>query len=170
MDSYNSQYPLEYYEIGTPYMFYLATGPKNCEAATMEQINEYSSAIKRAAKGNKSVKEGKNGDCFAKRYIGVVIGKEVISPNTSIINVLFQGTANGQTVYITKKYIVGHSGVFCDDKEQFEPAENVDLTGEVNVTAVNGKNGGVVPITHPKNGGVVPIANSKSGGVVPMIK
>ena len=22
MDSYNSQYPLEYYEVGTPYMFY----------------------------------------------------------------------------------------------------------------------------------------------------
>ena len=165
MDSYNSQYPLEYYEIGTPYMFYMGSSPKHGSASKMEDIQKYGSALKQTAK------LPSEGYCFAKRYVGVVIDKE-----PGAIHVMFQGNVDGNTVYLTTKYVVNHSGVFCDDKEQFAAGGVVDLTGEIKLDFSGqkfSKGGGIVPDAKPtKGGGVIPDAKiiNGGGGVVPDTK
>ena len=159
MDSYNSKYPLEYYEVGTPYMFYLGTGKKNGKAATMEQIEKYGPALK------KTNSQKGEGFYFADRVIGVVVEKEGVSPRTGegAIVVLFQGISDGTTIYLTKKYVTNSAGVFCDDKEQFNAAGLVDLTGEINVTVVD-KNGGI-DLDTGRSGGIDLDIDPQNGGI-----
>ena len=160
MDSYNSQYPLEYYEVGTPYMFYLSTSAKHGKAASVEQVKKYGPVLKKTA-----TQKGE-GYCFADRVIGVVVGKETLDARTGAgaIEVLFQGTADNKTVYMTTKYITNLTGgSFCDDKEQFAAAGVVDLTGEINVTA--GSKDGGIDLDSGRSGGIDLDGGNQGGGI-----
>jgi len=160
MDSYNSQYPLEYYEVGTPYMFYLSTGAKHGTAASMELIKKYGPVLKKTASQKGS------GYHFADRVIGVVVGKEVVNERTGAgaIEVLFQGIADEKIVYMTTKYITNLSGgTFCDDKEQYTAAGVVDLTGEINVTAAG--QGGGIALDGGRPGGIALDGGNQGGGI-----
>ena len=161
MDSYNSRYPLEYYELGTPYMFYRSVDTKKAAAAPMEVIKKYGNMLKKTA-----TQEG-SGYHFARRVIGVVVGKEFVDPKTGIgiIEVLFQGNADGQTVYLTAKYATNLTGgAFCDDKEQYTAAGIVDLTGEINLPSAV-KNGGISLDTARVGGGIALDTENLGGGI-----
>ena len=127
MDSYNSMYPNVYYEIGTPYMFYIRKTPKQGKPATGEHIEKYAAVLR------KTKKEKGEGYCFADRRIGVVVGSELHDWKGAdgFITVMFLGDYNGNSVYMTEKYITGYQpGVFCDNKEQHLAGGVVDVSGE----------------------------------------
>lgn len=160
MDSYNSQYPLEYYEVGTPYMFYLSTGTKHGTAASMDLIKKYSPVL------NKTASQKGAGYCFADRVIGVVVNKEIINERTGAgaITVLFQGTADNKTVYMTTKYITNLTGgVFCDDKELFPAAGIVELTGEIQLPSA--PKGGGIALDGGRPGGIALDGGNQGGGI-----
>ena len=150
MDSYNSAYPLAYYEIGTPYMFYRAAPPQHGNEASADQVKKYAPVLKKTSDDVGSAY------CFSKRfkrYIGVVVGKNT-EQNT--IEVMFQAKKDGKTVYFTTKYIVNHSGVFFDDKEQFAAHGIVDLNGSDDIEFSD----------KVKSGGIIIDKPSISGGIV----
>lgn len=159
MDSYNSQYPLEYYEVGTPYMFYHSNIANHGSAATMENIKQYGSVLK------KTESQKGSGYCFAKRVIGVVVAKEMLNEKNGAITVMFQGIVGGKPAYMTTKYITNLAGgSFCDDKEQFDAAGVIDLTGEINVTIAGGKGGGIA-LEGGKGGGIALEGGNTKGGI-----
>ena len=159
MDSYNSQYPLEYYEVGTPYMFYVGKSNSNRKAASMEVINKYGPVLKKtqAQKGGERIGN--------RRAVGVVTEKIPVDPKfgTGAIEVLFQGVADGKTVYMTTKYITNWKGSFHDDDESVSAAGILDMTGEVHVTAV-GKNGGI-DLDGGRSGGIDLDGGNRTGGI-----
>lgn len=162
MDSYNSQYPLEYYEIGTPYMFYMSTAPKQGKASTTDEIKKFAPVLTR------SVEQESDGYSFAQRYIGVVVGKKKFDgPHPSAcIEVMFQGNSNGKTVYMNARYIVAHSAVFCNDKEQFEAAKAIDLSNELNLDFSNQMarvSGGIALDMGKRSGGIALDKGHKNG-------
>jgi len=157
MDSYSSKYPLEYYEVGTPYMFYLHDFTKS-KAATADQVKRFAPILKTTAKNSGG------GYYFAKRVIGVVVDKGVYANcSWGYIEVMFlvdyrkdEGTPS-ESVHLIKRYIVNYTGVFCDDKEQFEATGTVAVTGEIliDITAIKRKTGGITEDTKAKvNGGI----------------
>ena len=145
IDSYNSRYPLQYYEIGKPYMFYNRTG--RTYIPTDEQIEKYSPVfatlkeqpgIQPMSGWDPSKKEGID------RYIGVVVEHETLTREVNnqlveypMIHVLFRNDGSittGITLdsgeqskkpkktetgeFFIKKYAVGsETGVFLDDNE-----------------------------------------------------
>ena len=124
MDSYNSKYPLEYYENGTAYMFYLSTPPRSGESASEDEVDMYSSAFD--TYGNQPTGDHE----YIKRYIGVVVGTCTLNtdPAYSAIRVMFKGNLEGETTYIVKKFIVGYTGVGFDDKEWCTAGVEVPLS------------------------------------------
>ena len=159
MDSYNSQYPLEYYEVGTPYMFYHSNVAGHGSAATMEYISQYGSVLK------KTESQMGSGYCFADRVIGVVVTKEKLNERNGAITVMFQGRVGGKSAYMTTKYITNLTGgSFCDDKEQFDAAGVIDLTGAINVTIVDGRGGGIA-LDGGKGGGIALESGKTKGGI-----
>lgn len=154
MDSYNSLYPLEYYKIGTPYMFYFSNINTHGKPASMDSIKKYGPVL------NKTANLKGSGFPFAKRVVGVVIEKN----DNGTIDVLFQGVSNDKTVYMVKKYITSYRGVFCDDKEQFDVSGIVDLTGSINVTFADSKGGGI-DLDIGRSGGIDLDEGNKSGGI-----
>lgn len=170
MDSYNSRYPSEYYEIGTPYMFYISSMPKHGVASEKKDIDKYGKVLERV---EGQVSQGYH---FAKRYVGVVVGK-----STDAIHVMFMYNDEGRIAYITVKYAVSYTGVFCDDKEQYSAGTIIggysggivlDIDGGIDDGGlVNGGNGGILPDNgnNGGNGGIIPdsAAPVKDGGVIP---
>ena len=123
MDSYNSKYPLEYYEIGTPYMFHLMTPPHSGESATEYEVAAYSNAL------NTYSDQPAGGHDYIKRYVGVVVGTCTLdtTPVYSAIRVMFKGNLEDKTTYIVKKFVVGYTGVFFDEKEWYTAGGEVLL-------------------------------------------
>lgn len=161
MDSYNSRYPLEYYSVGIPYMFYMRSdGYLLGRAATMEQIKQYGSAIK-ADSSTGNPKESTFGGKFG-RYIGVVTDKhEESSP--AIIDVLFQCDHEGKRVYLLKKYSVAPTGVFFDDKENVAAHVSVPLPKDASIDfpAQAAKSGGITLNEPGKRSGGITLNESK---------
>ena len=162
MDSYNSRYPSEYYEIGTPYMFYISSMPKHGVASEKKDIDKYGKVLERA---EGQVSQGYH---FAKRYVGVVVGK-----STDAIHVMFMYNDEGRIAYITVKYAVSYTGVFCDDKEQYSAGTIIGgySGGIVPDIYGGGEGGGILPDPGKSggNGGILPdsAAPVKDGGVIP---
>ena len=158
MDSYNSKYPLEYYEVGTPYMFYLTKGVKCAKAAPANEIDEFKSVLKNTQKQQGA------GYAFADRVIGVVVEKESAK---RCLKVLFEGDADGKKVYLNQRYITGSAGVFCDEKELHPASGMVHLNGEIPVrlaSAEPAKISGGIALDNEKKGGGIALDNSKVGG------
>ena len=158
MDSYNSKYPLEYYEVGTPYMFYLTKGAKCAKAAPANEISKFKSVLKNTQKQQGA------GYAFADRVIGVVVEKD---PVKRCLEVLFEGDADGKEVYLAQKYITGSAGVFCDEKELHSAAGKVYLKGEVPARlapAKSAKIGGGIDLDDAKIGGGIDLDDARIGG------
>lgn len=159
MDSYNSKYPLEYYEVGTPYMFYLTKGAKCAKAASANGIGKFKSVLKSTQKQQGA------GYTFADRVIGVVVEKD---PVKRCLEVLFEGDADGKEVYLTQKYITGSAGVFCDEKELHPASGVVHLNGEIPTRlapAEATKVGGGIALDNEKKSGGIALDHSKIGGI-----
>ena len=131
MDSYNSRYPVEYYEIGTPYMFYTDStviGNRN-KLASVDLIQEYSDKFL-ALQKDKELSTGlkKNTSSVLgnlSRYVGFVVG----ITDDNIIHVLYQCRINGVTEFRVTQYITSNSQkVFTDDLENFAPSLFADKT------------------------------------------
>ena len=126
------------------------------------QIQKYGAALKPTAK------QSGEGYCFAPRYVGVVdkVTLGGIKPCPAIV-VMFLADIDEKPAYITEKYVVAYDGVFCDDKEQFNPGGTVVLNSIAKNNAV-GQSGGftVLPYADAKstgNGGfTVPSSNVQS--------
>lgn len=141
LDSYHSEYPLDYYEIGVPYMFYSArptaegTGFERLgRPASNEEVVDFKTVFAEyVACLEDDIRKKKNFP-FADRVIGVVIAKETIDAKkgTGYLDVLFQAVLNESVDYTVKRFIAGYSGVFCDDKEEVIVAPFIDLTPQNN--------------------------------------
>lgn len=172
MDSYNSKYPLEYYSVGTPYMFYISDGGvKAGKAATIEQIKKFGAVLKQNAPqvcpqtvGDEPLRGS------TVRCIGVVVDK-IANKSSPVIEVMFLGDAEGKQVYLTKKYIVAHpSGVFFDDNESYVAGKSIDLSGDVKIdfSQQERRNGGItVSVSSKVHGGITlsKPAGKTSGGI-----
>ena len=135
MDSYNSRYPVEYYEIGTPYMFYTDStviGNRN-KLASVDLIQEYSDKFL-ALQKDKELSTGLKKNTSSvfgnlSRYVGFVVD---ITDN--IIHVLYQCRINGVTEFRVTQYITSNSQkVFTDDLEKIAPSLFVDKTNLIGV-------------------------------------
>lgn len=177
MDSYNSKYPLEYYSIGTPYLFYISNGGvKAGKAATIEQIKKYGGVLKQDVPQSYPQMAG---DVPLRRStvrcVGVVVDK-VANKDSAVIEVMFLGDTEGKQVYLTKKYIVAHSsGVFFDDNESYVAGKSIDLSDDVKIdfSQQARRDGGITISTGKKvNGGITlsKHAENNSGGITISVK
>ncbi len=121
MDSYDSRYPYEYYEIGTPYAFY-GTMNSGYEPATAEQIAKYKDVleteyIKNQSTSNRSNTENAANVSFHYRYVAVVIDK-THSKKSAFITVMFKNNNNGQTEYLTRRYVVASPAACYHDGDE----------------------------------------------------
>lgn len=115
LDSYNSQYPLDYYEIGTAYSFYVHNfNIPHLVEADKKISKKFSPAITSAATENPS-NVGSDGKFAAlTRAIGVVVEKK-----DNVITVMFK-VARGK--YVLNKYAVGTTNVATNENENVLPA------------------------------------------------
>ncbi len=165
LDSYNSQYPLAYYEVGTSYSFYghnRSLG-KLVEADT-ETSKKYAPALATAIADNKKLIGG-DGEWLAfTRAIGVVIDKRETTSAGDVdeITVMFK-TKEGS--YVINKYAVGTHNVFTNEKENVSPAAVLGAT----VSNVPTKKGNVVsgPTIETKSGPTIDVQpGTKTGPTV----
>ena len=120
IDSYDSRYPLEYYEIGTIYSFYCSSIAGKFKKADSEYISKYSSKLLELQKEEntnviQSVK-AQSSKLFSKslqRFYGIVIAK----PRNVMLKVMFIGIHDGINNFFTKDYIINSWGCFSDEKE-----------------------------------------------------
>lgn len=172
MDSYNSKYPLEYYSIGTPYLFYISNGGVKAErAATIEQIKKYGGVLKQdVPQANPQMAEDAPSRRSTVRCVGVVVDKTV-GKDSACIEVMFLGDTAGKQVYLIKKYIVAHSsGVFFDNNERYAASKSVDLSNDVKIDfSQQARRGGGITISAGSrvNGGITRsrLAGKSSGGI-----
>lgn len=172
MDSYNSKYPLEYYSIGSPYLFYISNGGvKVGKAATIEQIKKYGGALKQDVP---QASPQMAGDVPSRRStvrcVGVVVNKAA-DKDSAFIEAMFLGETEGKQVYLIKKYIVAHSsGVFFDNNESCAASNSVDLSNDVKIDfSQQTRRGGGITISAGSrvNGGITRSrhAGKSSGGI-----
>ncbi len=126
LDTYNSVYPGQYFEIGTCYAFYKTRSMANCRAATSEEISKYASALDKTYQDNQRLVTAGSSpyNSQIERAIGVVIGKNPIESNLgkATLDVLFQDN-NGE--YFITKYIAEGVSVALNDKENVIPGTTV---------------------------------------------
>ena len=105
IDSYDSRYPLEYYEIGTIYSFYCSSIAGKFKKADSEYISKYSSKLLELQEEEntnviQSVKT-QSSKLFSKslqRFYGIVIAK----PRNVMLKVMFIGIHDGINNFFTK--------------------------------------------------------------------
>lgn len=87
---------------------------------------------------------------------------------------MFLGCLDGKQIFLNKKYIVAHSGVFCDDKENVAVQKSLNLSEEIDIdfSKQTGKNGGITVDTSRKvNGGItLDAGNHRVGGGITIDK
>lgn len=128
LDSYNSQYPLAYYEVGTAYSFYgHNTNLGKLVEADKETSKKYSPAIAAAVADNKKFVGGDGKWMAFTRAIGVVVDKHEATGTGDVdkITVMFK-TEDGS--YVINKYAVGTHNVFTNEKENVSPAAVLGAT------------------------------------------
>ena len=120
IDSYDSRYPSEYYEIGTIYSFYGSSITRNLKTADPEYISKYSSKLLELQKEEntnviQSVGTGnlKSSLTSLQRFYGIVVAK----PREYLIKVMIISIHDGINDFFTKDYIVSSWGCLSDGKE-----------------------------------------------------
>ena len=126
LDSYNSTYPIEYYEVGTCYSFYKDINGSNQRAATSEEITKFSEALEKCYSENRHIMTA-GGSSYNKnisRAVGVVINKGPLESSEfrNALDVLFMG-ADGS--YFVARYGINGKNVFLNDKENITPGKVV---------------------------------------------
>lgn len=126
LDSYNSTYPIEYYEVGTCYSFYKDINGSNQRAATSEEIAKFSEALEKCYSENRHIMTA-GGSSYNKsisRAVGVVIEKGPLGSSEfkNALDVMFMG-ADGS--YFVTRYGITGKNVFLNDKESITPGKVV---------------------------------------------
>lgn len=179
IDSYNSSYPLAFYEIGTVYSFYGQVNAKGTPAPA-DAIQKYASVLNDLVveeQGNaiKPVKEsGSSATAYngVNRFYAVVIDKAKKGKYAYIV-VMLCNKYNGRSEYYTRTYSVNF-GCVTDGKDLMPASSHLGfeskITGKVGgvtlvgtgakvggITRANGKNtstsgvGGITRVQHPTN-------------------
>ncbi|MBR2894117.1 MAG: hypothetical protein IKC03_00475 [Oscillospiraceae bacterium] len=162
IESYNSSYPLAYYEIGNVYSFYgpaYAKGtPANADAikkyaSVLNELveEEQESAIK-PIKGTASSSSVRRGGF--NRFYAVVIDK-VKSGNSAYIMVMLCNKHNGKSEYYTRKYSVNF-GCTTDGKDLMPASAHLDFESKI-----SGKVGGITLAGRDEKTGGITRANGK---------
>lgn len=167
MDSYDSRYPYEYYELGTPYSFY---GPKfhGGTPATEEYIRKYSSILLKedstddTTGSQKSSSRSQTPSNYC-RYVAVVVDK-TYSTKSAFITVMFKNINNGRTEFLTRRYAVAvPSGCYYDGNESMVVQSATSFSHS---TGASGKQGGITLDVANKNAGITLDTNSiKTKGI-----
>jgi hypothetical protein len=176
MDSYDSRYPISYYEIGEKYLFYKGRNHELYREATDEEIKKYYVAFNED--DNKI-----SGQVLALKYnrlVGIVVDKDT-ARDKKYISVLF----DNKTVW---DYVVEYKpGVFFDEQERKLDNKRYDfgpLPSSAKALRSNGKaatatfnkstSTGIAPDTEKKGGstGIAPDTKDKktakaSTGIAP---
>lgn len=194
IESYNSSYPLAYYEVGTVYSFYGQTSAKGTPATSVailkyasvlnELVDEEQESAIKPVKSSTTTSAGHSG---MNRFYAVVIEK-LKSGNNAYIVVMFCNKSGGRSEYYTKKYSVNY-GCRTDGKDLMPTSAHLDFESEISskvggitlagkvekvggVTRANGKNtstssvGGVTKVHGSGNRNTgVSIGNAKVGGI-----
>lgn len=161
IESYNSSYPLAYYEVGSVYSFYGHTSAKGTPATT-EAIQKYAfilnelvmdeqEAAIQPVKGtneNTSVQGGLN------RFYAVVIDK-VKAKNSAYIVVMLCNKYNSRTEYYTRSYSVDY-GCKTDGKDSIPVVTHLDFESKI-----SGKVGGITLAGKSEKVGGITRANRK---------
>ena len=138
LDSYNSKYPLEYYEIGTCYAFYKYVECSNTRPATNEEISEFSKSLDDCWKENASLMTGGSSAYNHKicRAVGIVIDKGIYDTpkQKKYLVVMFIGEKNSH--FVTKYILDDEWPVFLDNHESVTPGRVVSEKRRDDVTEV----------------------------------
>lgn len=162
IESYNSSYPLAYYEVGMVYSFYGQASAKGTPA-TADSIQKYASVLNtlvveeqesaiKPIKGISATSAGRGG---MNRFYAVVIDK-VKSGSSACIVVMLCNKYNGKSEYYTRKYSVNH-GCATDGKDLMPPSTHLDFESKI-----GGKVGGVTLAGKENKVGGVTRANGKN--------
>lgn len=179
IESYNSSYPLAYYEVGTVYSFYGQASAKGTPAPS-DAVQKYASLLNalvaeeqesaiKPVKGSAATATGRGG---LNRFYAVVIEK-IKSGSGAYIVVMLCNEHNGKSEYYTRKYSVNH-GCATDGKDLMPTSAHLDFESKISgkvggitlagkgekvggVTRANGKNtstssvGGITKVHQPSN-------------------
>ena len=179
IESYNSSYPLAYYEVGTVYSFYGQASAKGTPAPS-DAIQKYASILNalvaeeqesaiKPVKGSATTAIGRGG---LNRFYAVVIEK-IKSGSSAYIVVMLCNKHNGKSEYYTRKYSVNH-GCATDGKDLMPTSAHLDFESKISgkvvgitlackgekvggVTRANDKNtsttsvGGITKVHQPSN-------------------
>ncbi len=118
LNSYDSRYPADYYEVGTCYSFYKGTDFGNQRSATIEEENQFAKALEKCIKENKHLiaDGGSSYNHNISRVVGVVINKGPL-PSKEFKDALDVMFSNENGNYIVSRYGISGIGVFMNDKE-----------------------------------------------------
>lgn len=166
IESYNSSYPLAYYEIGNVYAFYGFKKAKG-KPASEELIKQFSSVlwdlelyeesdVIKPVKSEKMVTKSSH----LNRFYAVVVGKE----DNKII-VMFRNVDNGHVSFLTRAYAVSY-GCETDGKDLMPTSLSTNISGiRGNVSKIGG-------ITYARNadeerkvGGITKTGNRNSSAI-----
>lgn len=177
IESYNSSYPLAYYEVGKIYSFYGQASVKGTPAS-FDAIQKYASVLNalvveeqesaiKPVKGSSVAATSRGG---MNRFYAVVIDK-VKSGNGAYIVVMLCNKYNGRSEYYTRKYSVNH-GCATDGKDLMPAAAHLGFESKISekvggitlagkgekvggITRANGKNAST-----PSVGGITKVRRS----------
>ena len=156
INSYHSQYPKEYYEIGEVYSFYYPkSNSPTTRYATEKEISDFS---------NKLLNIGSPlSDNAANPEVGRSYGIVIDIKKEEKLTALYVMFANNEKLnkFIVKKYAIEYDAVVFNDKEWYEPGL-VTITNNP-VTQTSSKIGQPIP------GGKIgqPVPNEKIGQPIP---
>lgn len=162
IESYNSSYPLAYYEIGAVYSFYGQVSAKGTPATT-EAIQKYAPILdelvveehENVIKPVKGVAPTASGRGGINRFYAVVIDKIKSGPNACIV-VMLCNKYNGKAEYYTRKYSVSN-GCSTDGKDLMPASTHLGFESKI-----SGRIGGVTLAGKTQNVGGITRANGKS--------
>lgn len=162
IESYNSSYPLAYYEVGTVYSFYGQVSAKGTPATT-DLIQKYASVLNALVvdKQENSIKPVKSTSATStsrsgmNRFYAVVIDK-VKCGSSAYIVVMLCNKYNGRSEYYTRKYSVNY-GCATDGKDLMTASAYLDFKSKI-----SGKVGGITLAGKVGKVGGVTRANDKN--------
>ena len=147
--SYNSSYPLDYYEVGTVYAFYGRVGV-SADVADEEYVAQYAhclrainvedmesgvaNALQPVVRNRPGVKISVNSNELI-RFYAVVVDKEYAGGKAYIV-VMFCSKDNGQREYYTKSYAVSY-GCETDGKNLMPVKDSFSIKSKVRKKAGN---------------------------------
>lgn len=162
IESYNSSYPLAYYEVGTVYSFYGQTSAKGTPA-TSDVIQKYASALSTLVieEEKSAIKPVKGSSVTAtrcgglNRFYAVVIDK-VKSGSSAYIVVMLCNKYNGRSEYYTRSYSV-NNGCTTDGKDLMPASAHLGFESK-NAYKV----GGITLVSKDKKVGGITRSNEKN--------